>query len=67
MNRILLNLLISFWKIILLFPRPVHTKLGFALGYFFYKSNMKRNRFSKANIDLCFSILSPVERANIVK
>lgn len=67
MNRILLNLLISFWKIILLFPRPVHIKLGFALGYFFYKSNMKRNRFSKANIDLCFSILSPIERTNIVK
>ena len=67
MNRILLNLLISFWKIVLLFPRSIHIKLGFALGYFFYKSNMKRNRFSKANIDLCFSNLSAVERNDIIR
>ena len=67
MNRILLKLLISFWKVVLLFPRAVHKKLGLILGYLFYKSNLKRNKFSKKNIDLCLKRLDKEEKEKVYK
>ena len=67
MNRILLKFLISLWKVILLFPRTIQKKFGLLLGYLFYKSNLKRNGFSKKNIDLCLSNFDEAKKKEIYK
>ena len=58
MNRILLALLINFWKLLLLFPRPMHKGLAYILGNLLYLMPIKRNKISKKNIDLCNLFLS---------
>ena len=67
MNRILLALLINFWKLLLLFPRPMHKGLACILGNLIYLMPIKRNKISKKNIDLCFPALSEMERNRLHK
>ena len=67
MNRILLALLINFWKLLLLFPRPMHKGLAYILGNLIYLMPIKRNKISKKNIDLCFPTLSEMERNRLHK
>ena len=67
MNRILLALLINFWKLLLLFPRPMHKGLAYILGNLIYLMPIKRNKISKKNIDLCFPTLSETERNRLHK
>ena len=67
MNRILLILLVNFWRLVMLLPRSVHIGLGHLLGYVFYSISIKRNKFSKKNIDLCFPELSRKKRSDIYK
>ena len=67
MNRILLALLINFWKLLLLFPRPMHKGLTYILGNLIYLMPIKRNKISKKNIDLCFPALSEMERNRLHK
>lgn len=67
MNRILLALLINFWKLLLLFPRPMHKGLAYILGNLIYLMPIKRNKISKKNIDLCFPALSEMERNRLHK
>ena len=51
MNRALLTLLVSLWKLILLLPRPLHKVFIFTLGNLIYLMPIKRNRISRKNID----------------
>jgi KDO2-lipid IV(A) lauroyltransferase len=67
MNRILLILLVNLWRLVMLLPRSVHIALGHLLGYVFYFISIKRNKFSKKNIDLCFHDLSRKKRSDIYK
>ncbi len=67
MNRILLALLINFWKLLLLFPRPMHKGLACILGNLIYLMPIKRNKISKKNIDLCFPALSEMGRNRLHK
>ena len=67
MNRVLLTLLVSFWRLVLLLPRTFHKILIFIIGNFFYLIPLKRNKFSKKNIDLCFPELSFKDREKLHK
>ena len=67
MNRILLILLVGLWRLLMLLPRSFHLYLGSLLGFLFFKSSMKRNIYSKKNIDLCFPDLSDTERNQLHK
>ena len=67
MNRILLALLINFWKLLLLLPRPMHKGLAYILGNLIYLMPIKRNKISKKNIDLCFPTLSEMGRNRLHK
>ncbi|MDC1183599.1 hypothetical protein N8150_00175 [Gammaproteobacteria bacterium] len=67
MNRILLILLVGLWRLLMLLPRSFHLYLGWLLGFLFFKSSMKRNVYSKKNIDLCFPDLSDAERNQLHK
>ena len=67
MNRILLILLVNLWKITILLPRSIHLKFGSLLGHLFYFSSMKRNKFSKKNIDLCFPQMNSKEKEHLHK
>jgi KDO2-lipid IV(A) lauroyltransferase len=67
MNRILLALLINFWKLLLLLPKTMHKVLIYIFGNFIYLMPIKRNKISKKNIDLCFPHLSGIERKRLHK
>ena len=54
MKNTFLQILIFFWKVIVLFPRKIQLFFGNFIGYLFLLSKNKRNRFSKVNIGLCF-------------
>ena len=54
MKNALLQILIFFWKVIVLLPRKIQLFFGDCIGYLLLLSKNKRNRFSKVNINLCF-------------
>ena len=47
MNRILLALVINFWKLLLLFPRHMHKGLAYILGNLIYLMPIKRNKIKR--------------------
>ena len=51
----------------MLLPRKFQIYLSNIFGYVLFYSNNKRNRFSRINIDLCFSDLSKKRRFEIYK
>ena len=67
MNRALLTLLVSLWKLILFLPRPLHKVFILILGNLIYLMPIKRNRISKKNIDLCFPNMPSKQRKNLLK
>jgi len=67
MNRILLSLLVILWKLLLLFPRPMHKGLVYFFGNLIYLMPIKRNKISQKNIELCFPKLSQEERKKLHK
>jgi len=67
MNRALLTLLVSLWKLILFLPRPLHGVFILILGNLIYLMPIKRNKISKKNIDLCFPNMLPKQRKNLLK
>ena len=67
MNRILLSLLVILWKLLLLFPRPMHKRLVYFFGNLIYLIPIKRNKISQKNIELCFPKLSQEERKKLHK
>ena len=67
MNRALLTLLVSLWKLILFLPRPLHKVFILILGNLIYLMPIKRNKISKKNIDLCFPNMPSKQRKNLLK
>ncbi len=67
MKNALLQVLIFFWRGIVLLPRKFQIYLSNIFGYVLFYSNNKRNRFSRINIDLCFPDLSKESRFVIYK
>ena len=67
MKNAFLQILIFFWKIIVLFPRKIQLFFGNCIGYLFLLSKNKRNRFSKVNINLCFPDLDTNSAYKIYK
>src|SRR5210317_1427408 len=67
MNRTLLTLLVSFWKLILFLPRPLHKVFILTLGNLIYLMPIKRNKISKKNIDLCFPNMPSKQRNNLLR
>ena len=67
MKNALLQVLIFFWRGIVLLPRKFQIYLSKIFGYVLFYSNNKRNRFSRINIDLCFPDLSKESRFEIYK
>ena len=67
MKNAFLQILIFFWKIIVLFPRKILLFFGNCIGYLFLLIENKRNRFSKVNINLCFPDLDTNSAYRIYK
>ena len=54
MNRAILIILLTFWRIVMIFPRKAHLLFANLLGFLFLISGNKRNKYSKINIEMCF-------------
>ena len=67
MKNALLIILISFWKILILFPIKFQYVLATVIGSLINLLPLKRNKISKVNIDLCFKDLNKHDRNNIHK
>ena len=67
MNRALLIILVTFWKIIMIFPRKVHLLLSKLIGSLFFWIPNKRKKYSKVNISICFPELSKNKQNSIYK
>ncbi len=67
MNNAFLIILISTWRALVLLPRSLQLILSSSIGLLFYLIPMKRNKYSKINIDLCFPNKTVGARKNIFK
>ena len=67
MNNALLIILITLWKILILLPRAFQLIISNFIGFLIYLISLKRNKYSKANIELCFPNKSEAERKKIFK
>ena len=67
MNNALLIILIAFWRSIILLPRVCHIVLSNIIGSLLYIAPLKRNKYSKINIDFCFPNKSESQRKKIFK
>jgi len=67
MNNAFLIILISTWRALVLLPRWLQLILSSFIGLLFYLIPIKRNKYSKINIDLCFPNKTPEARKNIFK
>ncbi len=67
MNNALLIILIAFWRALVSLPRFLQLPLSSIIGFLIYITALKRNKFSKVNIDFCFPNKSQLERNKIFK
>lgn len=67
MNNALLIILIAFWRVLVSLPRFLQLPLSSIIGFLIYITALKRNKFSKVNIDFCFPNKSKLERNKIFK
>ena len=67
MNNALLIILITLWKTLILFPRAFQLVISNFIGFLIYLISLKRNKYSKANIELCFPDKSEAERKKIYR
>jgi len=67
MNNAFLIILIAFWRSLILLPRVCHIVLSNIIGSLLYIAPLKRNKYSKINIDFCFPNKSESERKKIFK
>ncbi|MAU70091.1 MAG: hypothetical protein CMD40_03040 [Gammaproteobacteria bacterium] len=67
MNNALLIILIAFWRALVSLPRFLQLPLSSIIGFLIYITALKRNKFSKVNIDFCFPNKSKLERNKIFK
>ena len=67
MNNAFLIILISLWRALVLLPRWLQLILSSFIGLLFCLIPIKRNKYSKINIDLCFPNKTPEARKDIFK
>ena len=67
MNNALLIILITLWKTLILLPRGFQLVISNFIGFLIYLIPLKRNKYSKANIELCFPDKSEAERKKIYR
>ncbi|MAV61315.1 MAG: hypothetical protein CMQ83_03005 [Gammaproteobacteria bacterium] len=67
MNNALLIILIAFWRALISLPRFLQLPVSSIIGFLIYITALKRNKFSKVNIDFCFPNKSKLERNKIFK
>ena len=67
MDNLILKITVYLWKTALIFPWKIQIIFGKLLGNILLIIPFKRNKFSKANIDLCFPELSKSEKNQILK
>jgi len=67
MNNALLIILITLWKTLILLPRAFQLVISNFIGFLIYLISLKRNKYSKANIELCFPDKSEAERKKIYR
>ena len=67
MNNALLIILIALWKTLILLPRTFQIVISDFIGSLIYLIPLKRNKYSKANIELCFPDKSEAERKKIYR
>ena len=67
MNNALLIILITLWKTQILLPRGFQLVISNFIGFLIYLIPLKRNKYSKANIELCFPDKSEAERKKIYR
>ena len=67
MNNAFLIILVAFWRSLILLPRVCHIVLSNIIGSLLYIAPLKRNKYSKINIDFCFPNKSESERKKIFK
>ena len=67
MNNALLIILITLWKTLILLPRAFQLVISNFIGFLIYLISLKRNKYSKANIELCFQDKSEAERKKIYR
>ena len=67
MNNALLIILITLWKTLILLPRGFQLVISNFIGSLIYLIPLKRNKYSKANIELCFPDKSEAERKKIYR
>ena len=67
MNNALLIILITLWKLLILLPRAFQLVISNFIGFLIYLISLKRNKYSKANIELCFPDKSEAERKKIYR
>jgi len=67
MNNALLIILITLWKTLILLPRGFQLVISNFIGFLIYLIPLKRNKYSKANIELCFPHKSEAEQKKIYR
>ena len=67
MKKKILIIIINLWKMLVGLPRFLHKPLGYLIGMIFYIFPIKRNLYSKKNINLCFKDLNSNQRKKIHK
>ena len=67
MNNLILKISVYLWRAALIFPWRIQIIFGKLLGNILLIIPFKRNKFSKANIELCFPELSEAKKNQILK
>ena len=67
MNNALLIILITLWKTLILLPRGFQLVITNFIGFLIYLISLKRNKYSKTNIELCFPDKSEAERKKSIE
>ena len=67
MNNLILKISVYLWRTTLIFPWRIQIIFGKLLGNILLIIPFKRNKFSKANIELCFPELSESKKNQILK
>ena len=67
MNNLILKISVYLWRTTLIFPWRIQIIFGKFLGNILLIIPFKRNKFSKANIELCFPELSEPKKNQILK
>ena len=67
MNKIILNIIIFFWKLLIRLPRSFQIKISKILGVIIWTLPFNRNKYSKINIESCLKDFSNQNKTQIYR